>query len=203
MANVTVQIATSLGDTEERVSNGNITGNGGGLNLGHNFITEQIVGMRFPSITIPQGATIDSANIQFQANGTDSSNVTVRIACEDSDDAPALTTTTSDLSDKTETTANTSWTPDSWTSGDKLAAQLTPDFKASVQEVVDRVGWASGNALVVLVSFVSGDSDGERDAEAFDGLVDAPEISIDYTVAGGGPKGPLGHPLHGPFGGPI
>jgi hypothetical protein len=63
----------------------------------------------------------------------------------------------------------------------------TPDLSAVTQEIVDRGGWASGNALVNY-SEDNGSSavnNTNRIADDF-GSGPAPEFDIDYTAGGGG-----------------
>ena len=56
--------------------------------------------------------------------------------------------------------------------------QRTPNFASVVQEVVDRPGWASGNAMVVIIT-----GSGKRVAEAYEGDVSgAPHLYIEYTL---------------------
>jgi len=191
-ANVTAQISASTNDAEEDLNDDSVATNSSDLELGvakeGPLPLGQLVGMRFPSITIPQGSTIDSAKIQFTTDETsDSSVVTLEFSAEDADNPSAFTTTAADISGRTETTARVSWTPPAWlVLQEKGADQLSPELKTIVQEIVDRAGWVSGNALVIMLRFTSGSGSPTREkrtAESYDGVAgDAPEISIDYTV---------------------
>jgi hypothetical protein len=63
-----------------------------------------------------------------------------------------------------------------WTAGSVAAAQRTPDLAWVVQEVVDRPGWASGNALALLVT-----GRGHRTAVAYEGgAARAAVLHVDY-----------------------
>ncbi len=67
------------------------------------------------------------------------------------------------------------WTPPDWTSvGSRGPDQRTPDLSAVVQEIVDRPGWSSGNALVLVV-----DGSGGRTAEAYNGSA-PPVLHLEY-----------------------
>ncbi|MCH7893777.1 MAG: DNRLRE domain-containing protein, partial [Proteobacteria bacterium] len=143
------------------------------------------VGMRWTNVTIPQGATIDSAKIQFHVDeiaAGSSVALTVTFRGEDHDNAPTFTSTASNISNRTETTASVDWAIPTWvTVNDEGAAQLSAELKTIVQEIVDRTGWGSGNALVIMIKAWSGS--GLRTAEAFDGeSAAAPELQITYTV---------------------
>ena len=80
------------------------------------------------------------------------------------------------------------WTPASWTAGAQGAAQRSPSLVSLVQQVVDRSGWAPGNALVLIIS-----GSGLRRAESYDGIrAAAPLLHVEYQRAdqpGGGAPG--------------
>lgn len=173
-------IAVESDDSEQNVGTGAMSLSSSDLelrNLGNN---DGYVGMRWTGVTIPQGSTIDSAKIQFQVDEADAAvALTVTFRGEDIDDAPTFTTTTSNLSDRTETTASINWAIPTWgTIGARGPDQLTSDLKTIVQEIVDRPGWVSGNDLVIMIKAWSGN--GDRVAEAGPGA-DSAEITIDWS----------------------
>jgi hypothetical protein len=58
--------------------------------------------------------------------------------------------------------------------------QQTPDLSAVIQELVNRPGWSSGNALAIIIT-----GTGKRTAEAFNGDADgAPLLHVRYRVGG-------------------
>jgi len=70
------------------------------------------------------------------------------------------------------------WSPvPSWTNvGDAGPAQRTPDLSAIVQTIVNRPGWNSGNAMVLVVT-----GSGHRTAEAFEGgAANAALLHVEY-----------------------
>ena len=146
-------VAASADDAEEVVSSGIVSISGTSIELQD----DRIAGFRFEGIEIPQGATIAHAWIQFTSAITVASGGTaaamVDIYGEAADDAAAFTTGTADISGRTPTTATVEWSlPESsgasaWTIGDRSPNQRTPDLATIVQEIVDRAGWASGNAM--------------------------------------------------------
>lgn len=139
----------------------------------------QLVGIRFPSVLIPQGSTITNAYITFTADEADSDSVTLSIYGEDIDDSPLFTTASTNVSSRTSTTATVSWaSPASWTVGQEYQ---TPDISTVIEEIVGRVGWASGNALSILVDHVSGS--GRRVAESLDVAGLEPVLTIEYIPA--------------------
>lgn len=142
----------------------------------------QHVGLRFQSVSIPPGATINSATIQFHVDEVEpNAAVTVTITGEDVDDAITFTSSNDNLSDRPETSASVDWAIPHWPSVDAEGSdQETPDLSTIIQEIVNRPGWSSGNDLVILMKSYTGS--GYRTAEAYDGdSGDAPLLEVTYT----------------------
>ena len=142
-------------------------------------------GVRFTGLSIPQGATITSAYIQFTSDNSTSNNSgapTVIIRGEASNNAPTFTTTSNDITNRTVTTASASWAIPTWgTTSQTGTNQRTPDLSAVVQEITNRSGWASGNAMVF--SLISAVNSTRRDAESFDGVAgSAAQLVVQYSV---------------------
>ncbi len=139
-------------------------------------------GARFASVAIPALSTIDAATMQFYAQFIGFDNMHSELLMNDVDDA-ANFSTEADVDSRARTAATTvSWDQDS--AG--IGWLVSPDFKAHVQEVIDRGGWASGQALCALV-------DGQSDQDAlfaptsYNGDTSlAPKLDIDFTPPGGG-----------------
>ncbi len=140
--------------------------------------SSQTVGLRFVGVSIPQGATIQNAYVQFEAKKTDSSDVTLTIKGEDADDPGTFTTAAFNISSRSTTGMSATWTPDPWTVLNQSGPlQQTPNLFSVIQEIVDRQNWA-GNALVLIIT---GDgSTGRRRADAFNGGT-APVLHIEYV----------------------
>ena len=130
---------------------------------------KEYVGMRFNDLTIPQGATITNAYVQFTAEDEegDTGNATVKIYAEDTDNASEFTSRNNDISSRDSTSSKVTWSVPDWNNGgDSGPAQMTPDLSSVIQEVVDRNGWQSGNSIAIIVEEKSGSKD--RDAKAHD-----------------------------------
>ncbi len=148
-----VAVAASADDASEVVSSGIVSISDPSIDLQD----DRIAGFRFDGVEIPQGAKIASAWVQFTSaifivgGGTEAA--VVDIQGEDADDAAAFTTGAADISRRTRTTATVEWSlPESsgasaWTIGCRGPNQRTPDLATIVQKIVDRAGWASGNAM--------------------------------------------------------
>jgi len=151
------------------------------------------IGMRWTNVIVPNGATIINATIQFHVDSTDPDvPIVVRFKGHDVDNAPAFTHGSDfDISSRTNTTAFVDWDIPDWEStSDEGPAQLTPNLATIVQEIIDRPGWLSGNAMVIKTTDwpnATGTNKGMRHAESRDGESgSAPELRIDFSTGGGG-----------------
>lgn len=131
---------------------------------------------RFASVEVPQGSTITEATLELiMASGASSTfNMTVR--AEVSDNAAQYTDST-DASDVTDTTAGVTWTGSSSWSADEVVQ--SPDIKTVIEEVTDRSGWSSGNALTVRLHY-AGSSGPE--AYSFKSYDDASSVAAKLTI---------------------
>jgi hypothetical protein len=134
----------------------------GDLDLDSSFWT---VGLRFNNIILPQGSTISNATVQFTAQDSGSGAMTINIVGEDIDNASTFTITDGDITSRTQTTASVSWIVPDWTIGDMTTDQETPNLAPIINEIIGRVGWTSGNSIVIIFERPA---TSERDAESFD-----------------------------------
>jgi len=177
---LTSAVSASSDDAEEYVAGGN----SGDVDTGSSDLEmideddDQMIGMRFNGISIPTVATITSAHIDFYADGDWSDNNTnLLFFGEDSGNAPTFQETTDNISNRTATTANSSWddVPE-WVDN---TTYTSPDLTSIIQEIIDRGDWA-GDSLVIIVTGGSGDI---RRAESFDGTGGpGPVLNITYTA---------------------
>ena len=122
------------------------------------------VGLRFTALAIPPGVTITRAYVQFVADEAQSETTSLSIQGEAADNAAPYARVSRNITSRARTTAATAWSPSPWTAGQVTAAQRTPDLSPIVQQVVSRPGWASGNALALIIT-----GSGHRTATSFDG----------------------------------
>ncbi len=172
-----VRVATGNDDAEEFVSNGSVNLTSSDVELISDAGNAQLVGMRFTNVTVPGGATISNAYVQFQVDETNTGATSLTIQGQAIDDAPTFTSASTDISSRGRTTASASWTPVAWnTVGEAGPDQRTPDIKSIIQEIVDRPGWTSGNDIVIIFT-----GSGERTAESYNGSASAaPLLHIEY-----------------------
>ncbi len=154
----------SPSDDQEETSTGTISPNTGDLELVLGP-TVQKVGLRFTGVALPPGAMVTRAYIQFEADEIQSGATQLLIHGQAADDPVTFATTNFDISSRPRTGASASWSPPPWLSiGAQGADQRTPDLRALIQEIVDRPGWASGNAMAFIIT-----GSGHRTARSFEG----------------------------------
>jgi hypothetical protein len=160
------RVAANSDDAEEK--NGTPTIASGDLDLGLDAAVggvPQIVGIRFLNVTIPQGAAITNAWVQFKTNTVDSSASSLVIQGQAADNPTTFTTSANNLSARPQTASSSNWAPPPWTvQGETGPGQRTTNIASVIQEVVSRPGWVSGNALVLIIT-----GTGHREAEAYNG----------------------------------
>lgn len=104
---------------------------------------------RFTDLRIPRGANITSVVLNVTPVDTSSDDPEVTISCEDIDDCPDLATL-ADVSQTRvprKTTAETVWSA----TGVGAAEVASPDFKTSLQELVNRLTYELESAVGVLL----------------------------------------------------
>ncbi len=150
---IDVPVNGSANDAEENLAGNAVSLISTDLELITDGIMNQMVGMRFTSLAIPKNAVISEAWIQFTIDEATSAATTVAIAAEATDNAAVFAATTSNLSARTRTANPVSWSPAAWSRLHTSNSEArTPSLNAVVQQVVNRAGWASGNAMVFLVT---------------------------------------------------
>jgi hypothetical protein len=151
----------------------------------HNVI---IGGLRFRGLAVPQGATVTSATLEVISNGTGTTGSTsVTVRGNAADNAAALTqdadySSSSDLSTRSRTTASVTWSiSGTWTNNTTYSA---PDLSTVVQEIINRSGWASGNALLLILDPSSGTD--YRGFYSVDGSASkGATLTVGYTISDG------------------
>jgi len=130
------------------------------------------IAFAFDSVTIAQGSTVSEAILTVDVHDA-SDDAEIVVGCDDSDDAAALAATSGNISGRTVTTATTTVT------GVDGSQTLEINITASLQEVVNRGGFASGNRVVVILE---GQPD-DRDNFEID-LSTAGSLEVTHAAAG-------------------
>jgi len=176
---VDVPVAQSSDDAEERVSDGAMYLTSSDLELTNDaaYRGQQVVGVRFQNVAVPQGATITDAYIEFVTDETNSEATSLVFYGQAADDAPTFTSADYDISSQVKTAASVAW--DNVPAWDTVGeTHQTPDLSSIVQEIVNRSGWSAGNALALIIT-----GSGHRTAHSYDwGSNAAPRLHVAYLT---------------------
>ncbi|HXV64356.1 MAG TPA: Ig-like domain-containing protein [Vicinamibacteria bacterium] len=174
---IEIFVATESDDAEESAQ-GVMDMNSSDLELVLEGGGNQLVGMRFNGVGVPQGSSIQSAYVQFQVDEVTTGATSLTVQGEDVDNASTFSSSTGNISSRPRTAAAVPWSPAPWpTVGEAGPDQQTPDIASVIQEIVDRSGWASGNSVVVIVT-----GTGKRTAESFRGSL-APMLHVEFSAS--------------------
>ncbi len=165
-------------DDAEQYSKGTVTLSHSVLIIAYESKTtgNQTIGLRFTGLTVPKGATITKAYIEFIAASASSGSGVFTIYGEAADNPLTFSTASKNISLRKKTVANSAWTAGTWTAN--LTAQTT-DIKTIVQEIINRTGWVSGNSMAFIIT-----GTGTRAAKSFEGGA-APKLHIEYLTTSG------------------
>ncbi|MCZ2112805.1 MAG: hypothetical protein LC131_02960, partial [Anaerolineae bacterium] len=178
MTSIVVQVSASNDDAIENRSNGNVSRTGN-IEISSTY---NPAGVRFQNVTIPKNATIDSATLNVYVSSSSIDEPNLYIYGQAVDNAGEFLNATNDISSRTKTTAKTTWYVAS--PGTGTGSKTSPDIKAVIQEIVNRAGWASGNALVLIFVDISGSNFRFRSWDI--DTATAAKLTVNYTVSGGG-----------------
>jgi hypothetical protein len=178
---LTPRVNASSDDAEE--TGGTVTTTSANLDVAYNGTPAQnIVGLRFNGLTIPRGARITAATVQFTANVTEATNtVNVTIEGEAAGNAATFTTAANNISSRSRTSSSVNWSAiGAWTSGATTNA-TSPNISSVIQEIVNNPGWASGNSLNLIIEDNGSTSGARRRGRSYDtSTTTAPLLSVTY-----------------------
>lgn len=186
LTTLAAQPDASADDAEQKVADGTMDLVSGGLDLGvDSGAADQVVGVRFPNITIPRGAEIVSADIEFTVDKVTTAPTSLTFQGELNANAAPYTSTTDDITDRTTTTSSVPWgsasTPALAPWDTPGATFRSPDLSPIVQEIIGVSGWSAGNSMAFVIT-----GSGRRAAISHNGdSTRAPRLRITY-------KGPVG-----------
>jgi len=175
LTTITKGITAGGDDAEQNEANGSMSLTSSDLELTMDGSAKQAVGMRFAGLTIPWGATITGAYLEFTADETQTDITDLSFHAHAVDNAPTFTSSSFNISGRAKTVASANWSDiDVWTVDVKYR---TPNLAPAVQEVVNRPGWTSGNAMAIIVT-----GTGHRTADAYEGgSSKAPQLIVTYA----------------------
>ncbi len=177
-ATLEIRVAQGADDAEE-ANNNAVTLNSSDLELVYDG-SNQIIGIRFQNLTIPNGSAITNAYILFTADEETSEPTSLTIWGEGVDNAAVYAAINKNISARTKTANFVDWNnvPEWGNVGEMGVSQQTPDLTDILQEIVNRPGWVSGNAMSFIIQ-----GTGKRVAESYEGgSWKAPLLHVEYTA---------------------
>jgi hypothetical protein len=165
------RISSGADDYEQYVASGDMDNGSSDLEITEEGspASDQLIGLRFNGVDVPQGANITSAYVQFHVDEVDvpgdNRPGTKFLRGEAVDNAAPFLDVDNNMSDRPTTSAEASWDWPEWlTVHEEGPDQRTSDISAVIKEITDRPGWSAGNSLVLIIN-----GTGENAAEAFEG----------------------------------
>ncbi len=191
---LSVRITAANDDLEEYLPGANQTKTVGTMDAGSSDvelgneaagnIDPQLVGLRFANITIPKGALITNAYLKFTVDATNKNTdpCNLHIFGQAADNPLTFDPSVNfNISSRPRLTDSIAWNiaTGSWaTVGQSGADQTSTNIAALVQQLVNRTGWASGNAMAFFIK-----GSGLREAETFDkSVTNCPQLVIEYLM---------------------
>lgn len=147
-------------DAEEKINSGAMDIGSSDLELIRES-ADQIVGIRFANIQIPQGVVINSAYIQFTVDETDDEPTNLIFHGEDAINPETYSTEDFNVSNRQRTADSVIWADvPPWTSTNTAGPnQRTPDLTTLIEDKINDPAWEPGQALAFIIS-----GDGKRTA---------------------------------------
>lgn len=178
------QVNKSENDAEENRSNGSVNITSSDLELCYDpgvigiGSKDQYVGIRFESIDIPKTAIVDSAFIQFTADGTTNNPTLVEVHGELMFNSPVFSTSLDyNISARTRTSNFVNWNIPEWNNSDAATEnERTPNLNTLVEEIIQQSLWQRNNSMSFII-----EGSGTRRAYSYDGSSSqAPVLHIYY-----------------------
>lgn len=186
MATTTVQVSTSIDDARSTNSTGAFNSTSTSLFLGkYSDGNDYYNGFRWTNVTVPQGATITSATIDLFSSQQTGGTTAKTIWHGEAVDNAAQFSSSHAPNSITTTTASDSYdiTVSKFTAlGFGVDSIVVTN---SVQEIVNRAGWASGNALILVGHDNGSAASSYVGSSTYDRLSSrGAQLTINYTTGG-------------------
>jgi len=144
-----------------------------------------VVGFRFAHIAIPAGAFIDTVNFSLAKSGSSGQRLVVDLAFEAADNAGTFSNMASPASRVRTSTGSHVDNTTRRVNGTRYQLGDTAGMRASLQEVINRTGWLSGNSLVLIAYGPATPSGAHQSFSSYDGNpASAAKLIVTYHVGG-------------------
>ena len=153
---------------------------------------EQIIGLRFEDIKIPQGATITDASLVFTPSddGTGATTWDIKAENPTSGNSDEFEITANNFSSRTLTGNTAKWVVPSWTDGVPIETTdnggSANELKDIVQTAVDNGNWCGGNAMSFFITSATNPTTSLREIVSHEGdSSSAVKFKYSYTSGTG------------------
>ncbi|NNL91321.1 MAG: hypothetical protein HKO66_03715 [Saprospiraceae bacterium] len=169
---VTFSVVSSTDDAYEK-DNGDMKLSDNDLELGE----EGYIGLRFQNVTVPAGATVVAAHIEFTADGNEDKNPSsVLISGELEAYATSFLSSDYNISGRALTTNSESWVYGDW---DNDSNYSSPDISNMIQEIIDLNLWSLGNQMAFVLKATGSKKRKAYSSDKYPSK--APKLVITYT----------------------
>lgn len=180
---MTELIVRPAADSDDGYANGALY-NTGEIQIGR-VDNDQRCFCRFPNVTIPKGATIISAVLTIRTTSTARADTVVfaNIYASQADNPSAPGTNAAVFALSGGSGSGT------WNVGAPVAANTnynSPSLTTVIQEIIDRAGWASGNAILLFTTATATMNDYSQSNDYSISSSTCWILTINYTPAEGG-----------------
>lgn len=177
-------IAASSDDAEEKHNGSYVTTSSSDIEMIYDNWNEQglqTVGLRFDQLTIPASANIENAYIQFTADASNSSNISLTIKGEDNSNSPTFANTINNISGRATTSTSILWEPMAWSENTSGTNERSPNLSNIITEVITSNGWQSGNPITFILTGTGNEFD-NRKANSYDeSISESAKLVVEYT----------------------
>lgn len=175
---VTIPLASGADDVNEVA--GVLTADGSDVWLGtESSATTSYAGLRFTNVPIPAGATITSAQLEVVSASTQWNYITFRYGADAAANSAAFSASARPSTRTLVTPTVDHESDEPWVAGTRYPLE---DISAVLQAVVNRPGWASGNALSLILRGL-GDAWGRKFTRAYEAApASAARLVVTYTT---------------------
>ncbi len=165
---------TSGNDDVEQQENNNMYFNSSDLEMINDYGFIQTIGLRFNNINISGNATIQSAQLVFEADEDDSDPATLIIHGELIGNSPPFGSADSYLTTINKTASSAIWSDiEPWIENNAYSTVYINDV---IQEIIEQNTWSSGNSLSLILT-----GGGRRVADSFEKSGGTPpQLVIEY-----------------------
>lgn len=145
---------------------------------------KQTMGLRFQNISIPQGARITRAYVNFTAASNSSDEVTYSIKGEKVANSTTFTTAASNITSRPRTSASATWNLTAATPWVATNRYSSSDIAGIIQEIVDQPTWCGGQSMNLILEATSGTA--ARKVYSYDGASgnnQPPALLVEYDTS--------------------